>query len=269
MHDHDLDLIAEYASGLLTEADESRAVELVRECESCAKEFTDQQAIRSLLANAPAPALSEFERTRLRRSVLDAASPPVAVAPPWLVRFRPLMGLAAAVLVLVVGVGVVGNLATDDGMTLADGGESGATTTAAATALVPMEEDGRGGEDTMSALSDSDEQDQADDGVADDSAAESTALAALMIDAGDVAETSDLDPLLGELTAAVQETSESLAVDDAVAFGATCAPSVEDEILGLVLARIDGVASQVFLVGDPAEPGVEILLTSDCSVAAP
>lgn len=266
MHDHDLDLIAEYASGLLTEADESRASELVRTCESCATEFADQQAIRSLLASVSAPTLSEMERTRLRRSVLDAVAPPAASAAPWLLRLRPLMGVAAAMLVLVVGVGVVADLgSSDDSVTLADGGES--ATTAAADALVPMDDEGLGGDDTMSALSDSDEEDQAD--VAEDSVAESAARSALMIDAGDVTDTSALDSLLSELTAVVQETRETLTLDNAVAFGATCAPSVEDEILGLVLARIDGVASQVFLVGDPAEPGVEILLTDDCSVVAP
>lgn len=268
MHNHDLDLIAEYASGLLTGADESRAAELVRTCDSCAEEFADHQAIRSLLATAPAPALSEFERTKLRRSVLDAVAPPASATSPWLTRLRPLMGAAAAMLVLVVGVGVVANLgSTDDGLTLADGGES--ATTAAADALVPMDEEGLSGDDTMSALSDSDEQDQADADVAEDSVAESAARSALMIDAGDVIDASALDSVLGELTAVVQETRETLTLDDAVAFGATCAPSVEDEILGLVLAQIDGVASQVFLVGDPAEPGVEILLTADCSVVAP
>ena len=267
MHDHDLDLIAEYASGLLTGADESRAAELVTTCASCAAEFADQQAIRSLLASAPAPALSEMERRRLRRSVLDATAPPTATTP-WLLRLRPLMGVAAAMLVLVVGVGVVTDLGSnDDGLTLADGGES--ATTAAADALVPMDEEGLGGDDTMSALSDSDEQDQADADVAEDSVAESAARSALMIDAGDVIDASALDSVLDELTAVVQETRETLTLDDAVAFGATCAPSVEEEILGLVLARIDGVASQVFLIGDPTEPGVEILLTADCSVVAP
>jgi len=265
MHDHDLDLIAEHASGLLTGTDESRAAELVRTCETCAVEFADHTHVRTLLASAPAPTLSEFERTRLRRSVLDAVAPPKPAGAPWQRRFLAAAGAVAAIFVVVAGIGIVGQMSGgDDGFTLADGGES-ADTTAAAEALVPFDQSTRDALGEQAADEDADLQFEES---ADDAATATTAMPQLLVEVGEI-DAAVLDSVLAELSAAVMDASEPLVVEEAVAFGATCALAVEDEILGLVLATVDGVSSQVFLTGDRTEPTVVILLSSDCSPPAP
>jgi hypothetical protein len=65
------------------------------------------------------------------------------------------------------------------------------------------------------------------------------------------------------------DASEPLVVEEAVRFGASCAPAVEGEILGLVLASVDGVPTQVFLLGDRAEPTVLMLVAPDCAAPVP
>ena len=261
MHDHDLDLIAEHASGLLTGADKSRAAELVRTCEACAVEFADHSHVRTLLASAPAPTLSEFERTRLRRSVLDAMAPPKPAGAPWQRRFLAAAGAVAAIFVVVAGIGIVGQMSGgDDGLTLADGGEA-ADTTASAEALVPFDQLTRDAMGEQAADEDADLRFEADDAAA-------TAMPQLLVEVGEI-DAAVLDSVLAELSVAVMDASEPLGVEEAVAFGATCAFTVEDEILGLVLATVDGVSSQVFLIGDRTEPIVVILLSSDCSPPAP
>ena len=265
MHDHDLDLIAEYASGFLTGADESRAAELVESCDHCAAEFSDQGTIRTLLAAAPAPALSESERTSLRRSVLDTVAPPRPTRIGWQRRVLAVTGVAAAVLVAAVGVGVVGQLAGDgDAVTVADGGESFATTTAAADMRVPPadSDDAAGADEGISALAADEEADALDDSAA----AESGALSPnLLIDAGEVAAQDQLDSLLAELTALVAETSDVVIAEDALSFGASCAIDVEGELLAVVVATIAGSPAQVFLTGDRSEPSVMFLSGVDCT----
>src|SRR5690606_9546097 len=114
MHDHDLDLIAEHASGLLTGADEARASALVGSCPLCAAEFAGQRQVRTLLAESPAPSLSDFERTRLRRAVLDGVAPAPRGGVDWRRRFLAVAGGVAAVAMFVVGIGVIGTLGDGD-----------------------------------------------------------------------------------------------------------------------------------------------------------
>lgn len=254
MHEHDLDLIAEHASGLLAEADAARAAELVETCETCAAEYHDQRSIRTLLAAAPAPVLTEIERQRLRRSVLDAAAPPTPVRG-WQRRFLPLMGAAAAMLVAVVGIGIVGSIGGQDGgMTLADGGESAATTTQAADALIPPQD-----EPTFDIAAD--EAEEAAGVLSDDATAQQARSAGLLVDAVGA----DLDSVLAELTAVVAETSDVVVLDDAVAFGLTCAPLIEEPILAGLSTEIDGIPTQVFLTGDRVEPVVTFLRSPECT----
>lgn len=263
MHDHDLDLIAEHASGLLAGADAARADELVASCDVCADEFHTHSQIKTLLATAPHPAMSEFERTRLRRSVLDEVAPPRGAFRPWQQRFLAAAGGIAAVAALAVGVGVLGPSGSDDGaMTVA--GES-ADTSVAADALVPMD-DGAGDEAEMGIMTE--EAAQADDDFADSAGSDAPArFAGVLVDTGN--EPVDLDSVLAELSAVAGSIGEPVPLDDLVAFGATCAPSLEGPILAAVLTVIDDEAVQVFLVGDPAEPGVEYLSTADCTSATP
>lgn len=262
MHDHDLDLIAEYASGFLTGADESRAAEIVETCDQCAAEVEDQRQIRTLLAAAPAPTLSEFERASLRRSVLDTVTPPRRTRVAWQRRVLAATGVAAAVLVTAVGVGVVGQLAgDDDAVTVADGG-SFATSTAAADMRVPPADSDDAADEGMSALAADEETEALDDGAVTESTASSPNL---MIDAGEIATQGQLDSLLAEITALVAETSDVVLVADAVTFGASCATEVEDELLAVVITAIDGSPAQVFLTGDRFEPEVTFLSGGDCA----
>lgn len=263
MHDHDLDLIAEHASGLLTGADAARADEIVASCAVCAEEFHTHSQIKTLLATAPLPSMTEFERTRLRRSVLDEVAPPRGAIRPWQLRFLAAAGGIAAVAVLAVGVGVFGPSGADDGaVTVA--GES-ADTSIAADALVPMDDESAGDTD-MGIMAE--EATQADDDFADSAGSDPTArFTGVLVDTGN--EPVDLDSILAELSAVAETIGESVPLDDLVAFGATCAPSLEGPILGAVLTVIDDQPVQVFLTGDPAEPVVEYLSTADCTPATP
>lgn len=263
MHDHDLDLIAEHASGLLTGADAARADEIVASCEVCAEEFHTHSQIKTLLATAPHPAMSEFERTRLRRAVLDQMPPPRGAMRPWQQRFLAAVGGIAAVAALAVGFGVLGQTGSDDGG-LAVAGES-ADTSIATDALVPMADEADG--DTEMGIM-TEEATEADDGLADTAATDATArFAGVLVDGG--TEPIDLDSVLAELSAVAETIGESVPLDDLVAFGATCAPSLEGPILAAVLTVIDDQPVQVFLTGDPAEPVVEYLSTADCTPAEP
>lgn len=255
MHDHDLDLIAEYASDLLVGGDESRAADLVRRCADCAQEFAGHREIRHLLASAPQPALSEFERTRLRRSVLDSLDPPAATVPVWQRRFLAVVGSAAAMLVLVVGVGVLGDLGGDDSFTQAEGSDL-VTTTRPTDAFVPMADDSSQDE-AMGALADGDAE----------RLTEESALGGglpLLIDLGVVDDPAHLDAVLEELSALILETTERVAVDEALDFGASCARTLSDEILGVVLATIDAVPTEIFLTGERFEPAVTMLEAPSC-----
>jgi hypothetical protein len=257
MHDHDLDLIAEHASGLLSGADASRAAELVETCDICAGEFVDQRQITALLVAAPMPAMSELERTRLRRSVLDAVGTATATAAaPWQRRFLPLLSAAAAVVMVAVGIGVVGQFGGGDNtVTLADGGADTATT-AAANAFVPMADT----DDSSGIASESLEDEAASELSADAESARSSSVLLDMTQSDVV-----LDTVLAELTALIAETEEVVDLQQALEFGATCAASVDEPILGVVLAVVDGQRTQVFLTGDRFEPSLTMLVEADCA----
>ncbi len=114
MHDHDLDLIASYADGSLSDTGE--AERLVSSCALCAAEFIAQQAALAALRDLPPVSLNDLERARLHREVLaavgDGAPSDVRV-----VEFRSRgwwervgLRVAAVAAVAVVGVGLVGVL---------------------------------------------------------------------------------------------------------------------------------------------------------------
>ncbi|MDX1449183.1 MAG: hypothetical protein R3246_08990 [Acidimicrobiia bacterium] len=255
MHDHDLDLIAEYASDSLSGAEAARAEGLVASCAECAHEFRLHTQVRTLLATAPMPQMSDLERTRLRRTVLDQVAPPRPAIRPWQQRFLAVAGGIAALAVAVVGFGVLGQSADDGSDTLA--GEP--TTTAQADALVPAD-DAAGSMGVMS--------DDATEEAFDMAEAESAArMSPLLVDAR--GQDVDLDSVLSELTVVVAETEALPSLDDLVAFGATCAPSLESTPLAAVLTTSDGQDVQVYLIGDPAEPTVEIRATADCTTVNP
>lgn len=265
MHDHDLDLIAEHASGLLTGAEAARAAAQIKSCEVCATEFADQRQIKALLGAAATPTLTEFERARLRRTVLDAAAPSGRADFDWRRRFLTAAGAVAAVAVFVVGIGVIGTFDSggDDTVTLADGDT--AATTSAQLRVPSAGEDGGGDDSAEEAFSA--ESLQADDPLADDAGApaEERFSASLLLDAGTVSDTEQLDSILSEMTAVVAEHDQAVGLDEAVAFGATCAPLVEDQLLAAVLVTVDGTPTQVFLTGLRSEPVVVTLVSGDCT----
>ncbi|HEY7704644.1 MAG TPA: hypothetical protein VID03_07425 [Acidimicrobiia bacterium] len=68
-HEHDLDLIAEYAGG----ADSPAAADLVATCAVCRAEFESQQRVAHWLATAPAVSMTPEERAALRGAVRPEA----------------------------------------------------------------------------------------------------------------------------------------------------------------------------------------------------
>lgn len=60
---HDLELIAAYAEGLLADGDEAR--HLVEECADCRREFELQKGVKSLVAGLPPARLTDPERLEL------------------------------------------------------------------------------------------------------------------------------------------------------------------------------------------------------------
>jgi hypothetical protein len=269
MHDHDLDLIAEYASGLLAGADETRAAQLVSTCRQCATEHDTQQEIRALLTVAPPIALTEFERSRLRRAVLDVAAPASSRrGSAWQRRWLAVAGVAATFFVVVGGAGILGQFGSgDDGGDLVTMAELADTDSAPPAGLVPstQAEDG-----TMEALA-------ADDSVAEDARVmddESDEVGGygggltFLLDAGEVAGEAALAAVIDEVLAGVGESASEVTVDEAVRFGAGCASRVEGPILGIVIASLDGAPVEVFITGDRAEPQIVRVDGTDCSTVA-
>jgi hypothetical protein len=114
MHDHDLDLIAAFAEGSASDAEAARARGWISTCEVCSQEFEYQQLALASLGDVEPVVLSDIERALLHRRVRESiASDELATRPEarpaprsgrWM---KVLTGSAAAVLVLVVGFGVI------------------------------------------------------------------------------------------------------------------------------------------------------------------
>jgi len=119
MHDHDTDLIAAVAEGLLD--DDGRARADIMSCARCRAELADHETALAALRTAPEPSLSPVESTSLRAAVADAVGLPLPEPSteeqvsrrriPW-----PALAVAAASLAAIVGVvPVVGLLNTSGG----------------------------------------------------------------------------------------------------------------------------------------------------------
>jgi hypothetical protein len=141
MHEHDLDLIADYAAGISD--DPERAAALVSSCSTCSSEYQTQQWVQRLVSSPNMPVLNDLERARLRRDVWEAAgfAPVTAPSPPrwWERRVYQFASAAAIVFVGIGLVGVLGQLQSQD--TAAD---SIAAEDTAATAQAPVESVDRG-----------------------------------------------------------------------------------------------------------------------------
>lgn len=114
MHRHNLDLIAEYAQGSLS--DDSKARALIESCETCRTEYVTQTSAMNSLAGIGSARLTEHEVSTLHRELWTElrtpASPPTSVAGNW---WPKLAFSAAAVAVVAVGLaGVLTNLGGAD-----------------------------------------------------------------------------------------------------------------------------------------------------------
>jgi hypothetical protein len=129
-HQHDPDLIASHAEGLLD--DPGEAERLVATCPRCRDEYNAQQQVRSVLSGMPAVSMSAEERARLRAAIHDLRPQPRSSWSPWYLR----VASAAAALVVLAGLaGVLNNQgggATTTTRELAAAGDTALTTTAAA-----------------------------------------------------------------------------------------------------------------------------------------
>jgi hypothetical protein len=141
MHEHDLELIADYAAGISDEPEEAAA--LVSSCTTCSTEYETQQLVRSLVSSSTVNPLSDLERARLRREVWELAGFAPRAAQPrqrwWERRVYQFASAAAIVFVGIGLVGVLGQLQTQD--TAADSIAAGDE---AATAEAPVESVDRG-----------------------------------------------------------------------------------------------------------------------------
>jgi hypothetical protein len=130
-HDqHDLDLIAAYASGEI----DPRAEDLVGSCAGCRVEFDLQRQVREWLVSAPMVTMADHERSALHHRVTAQLGHVLKNRRAGARRFAPStllvrLGAAAAGLAVVLGLsGVMGQLGF--------GGATAATTTLAATEAV-------------------------------------------------------------------------------------------------------------------------------------
>ena len=121
MHRHDLDLIAEYASGTL--ADESKARALVETCSACSDEFERQTAISGMLREVGPATLTEHERAALHRDLWTELRSGAEESPSRRTAWLPRIAFGGAALLLV----IVGAFALYSGAL--GGGDSGATAT--------------------------------------------------------------------------------------------------------------------------------------------
>lgn len=197
MHEHDLDLVAALADGTL-DGDTEAVQRLVATCDRCREEYRTQVAVRSLLADLPAVALTDSERSALRDGV-DAALPDREAVPtrvpeprrssPWWWRLVPAAG--AAVLVLAVAGVLVGGSGDESLQTLANvgesseavGGERSAATTAAAAEQTTTTGDAGGDEGAIGAFSE-----EAPDDLEDGEAATDATIPATTAPAQDTEE---------------------------------------------------------------------------------
>lgn len=118
-HEHDFELIAAIAEGVMGPAEEAAAEASLASCGECRIDLQFQREALAALRAAPVVGMTDLERAGLHREVATATTPPTRKpAPhrsvPWFQRLVPAMAAAAA-LVVVGGVGslLIGNDGAD------------------------------------------------------------------------------------------------------------------------------------------------------------
>lgn len=259
MHEHDLDLIADYASGLLGGEDARRAAELISTCDVCAAEASLQHEVATALRTAPQATMTDLERARLHRTVAEGISVPRGAGRER--RWMALGSVAAATLVLVGGFAAVNSLV------------GGGTTTNPDTAISEMAEVPRLTAEGTEGLPNDDL--GAGDAATGVAAAEAGNAVAGGTEAARLAEEWLVDAralspgtvsdILSDLRTAVSDPAAGVSPDEAEAFGAACAAEVQDPILALVLVTIDGSDHEVYLTADHLHPVVSAFRSADCA----
>ena len=193
-----LDLLIRLTSGELAGAELERARAEVAADPVLAAEYELQMEALSFLTEQPVAPMADFEAARMRRGVMEAVTPTVRSRPSrtaWMGRLLP---VAAALAVVVLGVGFVMNLGGGD---TADSGALTALSTEA-----PAETEAARSEMAPAATEAPAEADAPDDFLSD------TADDAGNVGASEAEEAADLAPIefVGELT---PELLESFAYD--------------------------------------------------------
>jgi hypothetical protein len=140
--DHDLALIAGYASG--DSGDRPAAEELIAGCAECAAEYREQVQVYRLLGEVPAARMSDNEALALTSAVLSqlpAAKVVDIASAPSRKPVSPLWGRLSAVAAALAGVALVGALITTN-----MGGDGAAATTSVATDFLAQESADRVGD---------------------------------------------------------------------------------------------------------------------------
>lgn len=134
MHDHDLDLIAEYAAN--HKDNSSPAASLVMSCPECRAEYNAQRRVLDWLAEAPSVSMTADERASLHARLAPVVAKEGVVTPlrPLTRRLLLVSGSVAAVLLAVVALGTFNGPVRGVFSDLA-GGVASATTAAAELAM--------------------------------------------------------------------------------------------------------------------------------------
>ena len=238
---HDLELIAAYAEGLLADGDEAR--HLVEECAHCRQEYELQKGVKGLLAGLPPVGMTDQERLELHAIIkrLPRGNVITMTDRRRTQRWMRVASVAAAGFVLVgLGAVFVGTL----------GGGSRASFSATAASLA-------GNDSSAGALATT----TAADAGTTTGLAESADMRRLAGGDADAVRAEIDSLLLGESFSPAYSTPRE---DASQAQGAQCAAEVADrEILEVAESRLDGRPIVIFIVA--AEDGREALIYDEAA----
>ena len=273
MHDHDLDLVAAYAEGSANSAEAERAREWISSCDVCAQELDDQQLALASLADVTPVVLSDIERALLHRRVREsiardelATVPQAHPSPKSGMWMKALTGAAAAVLVLVVGFGVVipAFTASDGGTDFAaETAETSAEGAQAPSAELAANDDSSAAADAAGASAMAPPPVQA---LGDLTLEELTAMAApiVMFDAADATVTA-----VEEAPRDAPLPADRMAYNEALEAPLTCLneglSQLDGDVLWLGIATLDGQIIELYR----SEPMLLALEAGTCTIVFP